>query len=152
MQLLTDGMLPLIAGVLLAAVILTILVLLHRRNRKHPVDMMEGHDFEYYCADLLKAVGFASVKVTTGSRDFGADILAERDGVTYAVQCKRYDHPVGVFAVQEIYAARDYYDRMVGVVMTNAVFTEPARTMAEKLKILLWDREDLKRMEGEICT
>ena len=104
------------------------------------MDELEGHDFEYYCADLLKAHGFIDVEVTKGSGDFGADILAEKDGVSYAVQCKCYDKPIGVKAVQEAYAGRDYYDCMVGVVMTNQYFTAPAVELAKKLKIMLWDR------------
>ena len=110
------------------------------RNKPLPIDEMEGHDFEYYCADVLKDLGFLEVQVTKGSGDFGADILAEKDGVTYAVQCKCYDKPIGVKAIQEVYAGRDYYDRMVGVVMTNQYFTQPAVELAQKLNIMLWDR------------
>ncbi len=84
------------------------------RFRGRALDEMEGHDFEYFCADLLEQNGFIDVEVTKGSGDYGVDVLAEKDGVTYAVQCKRYDGPVGVKAVQEAYAGRDYYDRMVG--------------------------------------
>ncbi len=111
------------------------------RPRGLPMDEMEGHDFEYYCADLLRQFGFQNVEVTRGSGDYGADILCEREGVTYAVQCKCYDALVGVHAVQEVYAGRDYYDRMVGAVMTNRYFTSPAETLAHKLNILLWDRD-----------
>ena len=113
-----------------------------RRNRRTGVmDEMEGHEFEYFCADLLEKQGFVDVEVTRGSGDFGVDILAEKEGVTYAVQCKRYNGPVGVDAVLRTYAGRDYYDRMVGVVMTNQHFTAPAVAAAEKLRILLWDRD-----------
>lgn len=111
------------------------------------MDEMEGHDFEYYCADLLRNDGFSSVEVTKGSGDFGVDILAERDGITYAFQCKCYDKPIGVKAVQEVYAGRDYYNRMVGVVITNQYFTQPAVEMAEKLKIILWDRDYVDLMD-----
>jgi restriction system protein len=110
------------------------------KDKPLPIDEMEGHDFEYYCADVLKDMGFIDVQVTKGSGDFGADILAEKDGVTYAVQCKCYDKPIGVKAIQEVYAGRDYYDRMVGVVMTNQYFTQPAVELAQKLNIMLWDR------------
>ncbi len=51
-----------------------------------------------------KTMVFKSVEVTRGSGDYGVDVLAEKEGVTYAVQCKRYDGPVGVKAVQEAYA------------------------------------------------
>lgn len=110
-----------------------------RRKAGVPFEEMEGHEFEHFCAELLAGRGFLEVEVTKGSGDYGIDILAQKDGVTYAIQCKRYTAPVGVKAVQEAYAGRDYYDRMVGVVMTNQYFTAPAVEMAEKLKILLWD-------------
>lgn len=119
------------------------------RFRDRTLDEMEGHDFEYFCAELLEQNGFIDVEVTKGSGDYGVDVLAEKDGVTYAVQCKRYDGPVGVKAVQEAYAGRDYYDRMVGAVMTNQYFTEPAVSAARKLKILLWDRGYLETMMEE---
>lgn len=124
-----------------------------RSFRKHysgrQLDEMEGLDFEYYCAELLKYHGFVDVEVTRGSGDYGIDILAEKDGVTYAIQCKRYHAPVGVKAVQEAYAGRDYYDRMVGCVLTNQYFTQPAVEAAKKLKILLWDRGYLESMMEE---
>lgn len=125
--------------------------LLLRSKRSMPADMdlMEGHDFEYFCADLLRRREFLEVEVTKGSGDYGIDILAEKDGITYAIQCKCYAVPVGVKAVQEAYAGRDYYDRMVGVVLTNQYFTAPAVEAAKKLKIVLWDRGYLESMLEE---
>ena len=120
-----------------------------KRRQPEDFDLMEGHDFEYYCAELLKKSGFGDVEVTRGSGDYGVDILAEKDGVTYAIQCKCYTSPVGVGAVQEAYAGRDYYDRMVGAVLTNQYFTQPAVEAAQKLKILLWDRDYLESMVEE---
>ncbi len=139
-------------GVFAAAVMLALVIRLVRRTRRGrpcELDLMEGHEFEYYCAELLKKSGFQEVEVTRGSGDYGIDILAEKDGVTYAIQCKRYNAPVGVKAVQEAYAGRDYYDRMVGAVLTNQYFTQPAVEAARKLKILLWDRGYLESMLEE---
>jgi restriction system protein len=141
--------------IIAGGVFLTLLVLLLcraiRNRRRYPdeMDLMEGHEFEYFCADLLRRKGFIEVEVTKGSGDYGIDILAEKDGVTYAVQCKCYTAPIGVKAIQEAYAGRDYYDRMVGAVMTNQYFTAPAVEAAKKLKILLWDRGYLDRMMEE---
>ena len=130
-------------------------VVLCRRFRKRyaddELDEMEGLDFEYYCAELLRDRGFIEVEVTKSSGDYGIDILAEKEGVTYAIQCKRYNGPVGVKAVQEAYAGRDFYDRMVGCVLTNQYFTQPAVDAAQKLKILLWDRDYLEEMIEEGC-
>ncbi|WP_242826971.1 restriction endonuclease [Butyrivibrio sp. MC2013] len=135
------------------AVIALLILLVRRISKRLPQEMDElsGDEFEYYCADILRANAFDNVTVTKGSGDFGADILCERDGIKYAIQCKCYDKPVGVHAVQEVYAAKDYYDRMVGVVMCNQYFTAPARKMADKLRVLLWDRDivgDMLRNTG----
>lgn len=119
------------------------------RRRPGEMDLMEGRDFEFYCAELLENNGFQEIKVTKSSGDYGIDILAEKDGITYAIQCKCYGTPVGVKAVQEAYAGRDYYDCMVGAVMTNQYFTAPAVEAAKKLKILLWDRGYLESMMEE---
>lgn len=138
---------------LLAAAALTagLVLLLRWVNRKSrasgdTMDEMEGHDFEFFCADLLREAGFENVEVTRGSGDFGADILCERDGVTYAVQCKCYESIVGVHAVQEAYAGKAFYGQMVAAVMTNRTFTDPARICAQRLKVLLWDRDHLEKM------
>ena len=137
----TTIMIILVVLLLLAVTALFIVLFMRRKPKVLPMDEMEGYDFEYYCADLLRNNGFLEVEVTKGSGDFGADILAEKDGITYAVQCKCYDKPIGVKAVQEVYAGRDYYGRMVGAVMTNQYFTQPAVDMARKLNIMLWDRD-----------
>ena len=132
---------------------LAMVFVITRKYRKkcaiHSLDEIEGHEFEYYCAELLKRRGFIDVSVTKGSGDYGIDILAEKDGVTYAIQCKAYATPVGVKAVQEAYAGREFYDRMVGAVLTNQYFTKPAVEAAKKLKILLWDRGYLDSMIEE---
>ena len=137
-----------VLGVICLLILIAVFSAIFRRRRA-PVDSfeeMEGHEFEYYCAGLLEQRGFVEVEVTKGSGDYGIDILAEKEGVTYAIQCKRYTAPVGVKAVQEAYAGRDYYDRMVGVVMTNQYFTQPAVDAAKKLKILLWDKDYIDSM------
>lgn len=121
----------------------------HSRPDAPEMDEMEGRDFEFYCAELLRESGFQNVEVTRGSGDFGADILCERDGVTYAVQCKCYESVVGVHAVQEAFAGKAFYDCMVGAVMTNRHFSGPAVTCARKLNVLLWDRGYLEEITKE---
>ena len=110
------------------------------------VDAMDGHEFEMFCAELLKNNGFSKVEVTQASGDFGVDVLAEKDGVTYGVQCKCYSDKVGNHAVQEATSGAQYYHRMVAVVLTNSTFTPAAIETAQKTNVLLWDREKLKEM------
>lgn len=108
------------------------------------VDVMEGHDFEHWGADLLRDLGFTKVEVTRGSGDQGVDILAEKDGIRYAVQCKRYHSPLGNKPVQEIHAGKEMYQCQIGAVMTNRYFTPSGREIAEKTGVLLWDRDWLR--------
>lgn len=109
-------------------------------------DGMEGHEFESYCANLLRENGFVNVSVTPGSGDQGVDVIAEKEGVRYAVQCKCYSSALGNTPVQEVCAGKSMYNCHVGVVMTNNYFTAGAKQLAEKNGILLWDRDKLQQM------
>ncbi len=109
-------------------------------------DTMSGEQFEHFCADLLLKNGFEKAEVTQLSGDYGIDILAEKDGITYAVQCKCYSSNIGNGAVQEAYSGKEMYKRMVAVVMTNQYFTPAAKKTAEETRVLLWDRDVLLNM------
>jgi restriction system protein len=107
----------------------------------------DGYQFETYIANLLKKNGFSKVKVTQKSGDYGVDVIAEKGGYRYAFQCKLYSQPVGLKAVQEIYAGKKYYNCHVGVVITNNTFTSSATELAYKTGVLLWDGIKLRSME-----
>lgn len=145
-----DQMIYLLIFLVVSMCVIIVLLVRKRRLLPLPMDEMEGHDFEYYCADLLRYNGYEDVEVTKGSGDFGVDILMSKGEVTYAVQCKCYDKPIGVKAVQEVYAGKDYYERMIGVVMTNQYFTQPARELASRLRVILWDRDWLKNLADSV--
>lgn len=101
---------------------------------------MDGLQFEHRCAELLRYRGFHKVTVTKGSGDQGIDILAQKNGTKYGIQCKYYSYPVGNKAIQEAYAGADFYDCDAAMVMTNSTFTRQARELAEKLDVELWER------------
>lgn len=109
-------------------------------------DYMEGHDFEYFCADILKKNGFENVEVTQGSGDHGIDILAEKDGITYAIQCKCYSSNIGNAAVQQAHTGKSIYHKDIAVVLTNRYFTAQAIEEAKVLGVKLWDRDKLNSM------
>lgn len=110
------------------------------------VDRMEGHEFEYFCAELLERCGFEDVTVTRGSGDQGVDILAFKDDIKYAIQCKNYSAPLGNKSVQEVFAGKTFYKCHVGVVMTNSVFTKGAYELADSVGVILWDKHRLDKM------
>lgn len=111
----------------------------------YAIDCMEGHEFEFWCADALRKLGYHHVEVTPGSGDQGVDVLAQKDGIKYAVQCKRYSSDLGNKPVQEVHAGKAIYHCHVGVVITNQHFTIGAKELAAATDTLLWDREWIRR-------
>lgn len=109
------------------------------------IDSMEGHNFECWCADLLRKIGFVDVEVTKGSGDQGVDILAKKDGIKYAIQCKCYSSDLGNKPVQEVHAGKNMYHCQVGAVLTNRHFTSGAVELATATGVLLWDRDWITR-------
>lgn len=104
-------------------------------------DSLDGHQFEYWCSDLLEKLGFDDVEVTPGSKDQGVDVLAKKDGIKYAIQCKCYSSDLGNTPIQEVNTGKAIYRCQIGVVMTNRYFTQGAKDAAEATGVLLWDRD-----------
>ena len=110
------------------------------------IDAMDGHEFEHFIATLLRKQGYEKVEVTPGSGDQGVDVLAEKEGVRYAVQCKCYSSDLGNTPVQEVNTGKMVYQCHVGIVVTNRYFTQSAREAAKATGVLLWDRSKLEKL------
>lgn len=125
--------------------IVSYLKITNPKPRKYTVDLseidsMEGHDFEYWCAELLRRNGFSKVTVTRGSGDDGIDIIAFCDGKKYGIQCKRSNSRIGNKAIQEAYTGKTVYGCNIAAVITNNYFTTSAINTAQKTDVILWDR------------
>lgn len=112
------------------------------------VDAMDGHDFEQFCAELLERCGYQNVHLTKGSGDQGVDIIAIKNGVRHAFQCKRYSSKLGNKPVQEVHTGKQFYSCQKGVVITNNYFTRGAEDAARRVGVDLWDRDTLIRKMG----
>lgn len=116
-----------------------------RRYLKSPlsrIDKMTGEEFEVYLKVYFENNGY-KVEQTPASNDYGADLICtNKDGVM-VVQAKRYDANVGTAAVQEVVAAREYYEAEHCLVVTNSYFTRNAKSLAEANDVELWDRDDV---------
>ena len=107
------------------------------------VDGMSGLEFEHYCAELLSKNGFSNVSVTSASGDQGIDILAVKDDINYAIQCKCYSSNLGNKPIQEAHAGKSIYKCQVAAVLTNRYFTQSGIEAATATGVLLWDRDKL---------
>ena len=103
--------------------------------------------FKNYCAELLHVNGYVNISVTQTSGDSGIDILAEKDGISYAIQCKLSPSPVGISSVQEAFSGRQHYNRDIAVVMTNNLFAESAKELARSSGVKLWNKFKLGELE-----
>lgn len=102
-------------------------------------DCMDGWEFESWCADWLCQNGFKNVMVTSGSGDYGADVLCSKNGITYAVQCKKYSGKVPYRAVEEVVCAMNYYRTERAMIFTNSELTAQASEAAQKLGVIVYD-------------
>lgn len=112
---------------------------------------MSGHDYEVFVGNIVEDCGW-QVQVTKGSGDQGADVIAERDGVRIVLQCKLYASTVGNKAVQEVYAAKTFYDCGHAFVISNSTYTPSARKVAERTKVRLLHHDELPDVLKEICS
>lgn len=105
-----------------------------------------GEEFEHFVSDQLENSGW-NVRHTGKSGDQGADLVAEKAGVSVAVQCKMYAQPVGNKAVQEALAAQRYYATDHAAVISNAAFTKSAVQLARSADVLLVHASDLDALD-----
>lgn len=138
--------------VIISLLLLPICILLHKKLfRKKPaqnniiprlttetVMTMSGEAYESYVVRRLRVTGYINVRTTPASGDYGVDILAHKDGYSYAIQCKKYSNsPVGVHAVMEAHSGKDYYGCQRAMVITTSSFTRQAINMANDLGVIL---------------
>ncbi|WP_293099123.1 restriction endonuclease [Moorena sp. SIOASIH] len=109
------------------------------------IDQMTGREFEKFLAKLFKQLGY-QVKRTPATADYGADLVIKKGDIKAVVQAKRKQGSVGIKAVQEVTGAIGYYQANLGLVITNSKFTETAKELAAKTDIMLFDRDDFKKL------
>lgn len=106
------------------------------------VDRMNGKQFEDFVSVILQNLGYLTT-VTQQSRDFGADIVVEKNGKKVVIQTKCYSSKVSLKAVQEVYSAMYKYHATECWVVTNNYFTKPAIELAKTNGVILIDRNEL---------
>ena len=106
----------------------------------------DGSGFEHACLLVLHDTGW-SAALTPPTGDQGVDILAKKNDISVAIQCKNYRTLVGNSAVQEIHAGKAFYEADIGVVVSLSGYTPSATQLAKKLYILLLDQASLERLE-----
>ncbi|PEP15640.1 endonuclease [Bacillus wiedmannii] len=110
---------------------------------------MNGQQFEEFLSYLYGFYGYQT-EVTKGSGDFGADLVLKNNNEIIVVQAKRYKNKVGLQSVQEVVAAKAYYNASQAWVVTNSYFTKPAYELADANDVLLVNRDLLINLSAQV--
>jgi hypothetical protein len=114
------------------------------------VDAMSGQEFEHVVGQLFRHNGY-SVELTA-RYDYGADLIVRKDGVSTAVQAKRWGQRVGENAVRAAHAGRTAYSCDKAMVVATNEFTRRAIAAAKLLDVELWGRLTLAREIQWLCA
>ena len=109
-------------------------------------DDMDPYEYEHYCAAQFLKHGWDEAEATSGSADQGVDVVAKRGDEHLVGQCKVYQKPVSNSAVQEVVAGMGYYGANMGVVISNAGYTNSAKKLAEANNIKLIHHSEIKNL------
>jgi hypothetical protein len=96
--------------------------------------------YETHVATLLEQLGYR-VERTPTTGDMGADLLAfpsaDHKLPAFAVQCKAWEEPVGISAVQEVYAAQALHHADLAALVVSSRLTPEAEAAAAALRVLV---------------
>lgn len=123
------------------------LVAYHHRINLREVDAMDGLAFERYVAALLQKKGFHHIRLTE-KYDLGVDIIAEKDGIRWGIQVKRYSGLVKAAAVRQVVTGLRLYDCDRAMVITNSTYSTVAKRLATGNDCILIDRTQLHRLHA----
>ncbi|PGD63004.1 endonuclease [Bacillus wiedmannii] len=120
-----------------------------RQSNIYEIDQMNGRQFEEFLSYLYGFFGYHT-EVTKGSGDYGADLVLKINNEKIVVQAKRYKNKVGIQSVQEVVAAKAYYNANHAWVVTNSYFTKPAYKLADANDVLLVNRDLLINLSAQV--
>lgn len=100
---------------------------------------IDGYQFEEFLAQMFESHGWKVIR-TPKSRDQGADLIIQDEYQRIVVQAKKYSGVVSNSAVQEIAAARQFYNADKALVVTTGYFSQSAFDLAQANKVILWDK------------
>lgn len=106
----------------------------------------DPYEYERWCASQLARCGWKA-EATRSSGDQGVDVVAVKNGIKVALQCKLHSSAVGNKAIQEVHAAAAFIDATHAAVVAPTDYTRAARQLAGKLNVLLLHHAQLAGLE-----
>ncbi len=129
------------------ALIVGVVILIVKAVKSNDVKQTDMN-FINYCASLLAQNGFQNIQITKPSPYYDIDILACKNGQTYAIRCMNESQVISENLIRKTLSGQNSYKCVYGVVMTNQYITESVASVAGRLNILIWDRGALGQMSA----
>lgn len=107
------------------------------------LDGLSPSRFEDFVSLLFKSMGYEVTNLPYVG-DYGADVLAKRNGRTTVVQVKKWKGRVGAPTVQKTLGSTWKYKANKAILITTGTFTWKAYEQSKGAPIELWDRKKLK--------
>lgn len=113
------------------------------------IDKMNGYEFEQFIASIYRKKGYL-VNITQHSGDHGIDLILRKEEESIAVQCKRWNTPVGESIVRDFFGSMANGNFQKGIIITSDTYTQQAVLFCKNKTIKLIDRQQLEKMISEI--
>ena len=108
---------------------------------------LDWYQFERLAAHAYRRQGYRVEQRGGAKADGGIDLIAEKNGERMAVQCKFWRaQDVGVRPVRELVGAMTDHGLASGVILTLTGFTNDARELASRQRIILMQEADVMAM------
>lgn len=111
---------------------------------------MTGREYELFVAEELKNYDW-DVRVTPGSGDYGADIIATKNNIRVVIECKKWTtQSVSGVAVKAAFTAKAMYEAQYAAVVSNAEFTPAAKKLAKANNVALLHHDFLDELDEKL--
>lgn len=118
-----------------------------RSDAADALDGISWQQFEALVGEGFRLQGYRVVQTGGGGADGGIDLVLNKDGEKYLVQCKQWRaFRVGVDVVRELYGVMAAKGAAGGFVVTSGRFTEEARNFADGRNVQLIDGTRLRAL------
>lgn len=115
------------------------------------LDGMSWREFEMLVGEAFRLDGFRVAETGGAGPDGGVDLVLNKGGEAFVVQCKQWKAlKVGVDVVRQLYGVMAARGATGGFVVTSGRFTDDARRFAEGRNLNLVDGDGLMRLIGRV--
>lgn len=112
---------------------------------------LSSQQFEIIVEEAFRRLGYRVLENNAGAADGGVDLILDREGQRFFVQCKHWKmRQVGVKPIRELFDVMSAEGVRDGFFVSAGSYTSEARAFADEVGIALVDAVTLEPMIREI--